>query len=240
MPARPSPALVTLHVWGVPGRRVPAAVLRMGLDRRPVRRAPGLRFAKLLGTADGGTFGARDADPRHWALLACWDRAEDARRFESGRTVRAWSALADETLRVSMRPLASRGTWSGRTPFGEPEPRRVDGPVAALTRARIKPTLWRTFWRAVPPVSADLDARPGLLLALGIGEAPVGLQGTFSLWSGTDALRDFAHRGAAHQAAVAATTTLGWYAEELFARFAVEDVTGAYRGANPAPAGLAS
>ena len=40
----------------------------------------------------------------------------------------------------------------------------------------------RAFWRAVPPVSLDLAGRPGLRLAVGIGEAPVGLQGTFSLW----------------------------------------------------------
>src|SRR5918997_3990145 len=40
--------LVTLHVWGVPGRAVPAALLRMGTDRRLLRRIPGLRFSKLL------------------------------------------------------------------------------------------------------------------------------------------------------------------------------------------------
>jgi hypothetical protein len=36
--------MVTVHVWGVPRRAVPASFLRMATDRRPLRRSPGLRF----------------------------------------------------------------------------------------------------------------------------------------------------------------------------------------------------
>ena len=53
-------------------------------------------------------------------------------------------------------------------------------------------------------MSADLRGRAGLRLAVGIGEAPVGLQGTFSLWESARALREFAYAGAAHQAVVGA------------------------------------
>jgi len=60
-----------------------------------------------------------------------------------------------------------------------------------------------------------------LVSAIGIGEAPIGLQGTFSLWESGDAVRNFAYRGEAHKAAIAATHREDWYAEELFARFAV-------------------
>ena len=129
-----------------------------------------------------------------------------------------------------MRPLTSRGRWAGRTPFGDPTPTKHDGPVAALTRARIKPRLWRTFWASVPPVSAALNASPGLLLKVGIGEAPVGLQGTFSLWESAAALRDFAHRQVEHQAVIEKTHALGWYSEELFARFALVRAEGTYAG----------
>ncbi len=82
-------------------------------------------------------------------------------------------------------------------------------------------------------MSADLRSRPGLLAAIGIGEAPVGLQGTFSLWHDDRALRAFAHGGAAHREVVARTATEGWYAEELFARFRVAASSGTLDGRDP-------
>jgi hypothetical protein len=82
-------------------------------------------------------------------------------------------------------------------------------------------------------VSVDLARRPGLRLAVGIGEAPVGLQGTFSLWESARALRGFAYGGDAHREVVARTATERWYAEELFARFAVEGAEGSVDGRDP-------
>ncbi len=90
-----------------------------------------------------------------------------------------------------------------------------------------------TFWRAVPPVSADLHAAAGLRLALGVGEAPIGLQGTFSLWDSPAAVTAFAYRRPAHVEAVRRTAEVGWYSEELFARFAVLAVEGTVGGRTP-------
>lgn len=231
--AAPSPPWVTLTVWGVPSRRVPAAVWRMARERGPVRRSDGLRFAKLLGTGSGLTFRPRDADPRHWALLACWDDQAAASAFAAGPVARRWDAVADERLDVAMTPLVSRGLWSGTDPFAGAVAQRWDGPVAAVTRARIRWRYQRRFWAAVPEVSRDLHAGGGLAFALGIGEAPVGLQGTFSLWRDGDALTDFAYRRAAHAEVVARTATTPWFAEELFARLAVRSVTGTVNGVTP-------
>jgi hypothetical protein len=230
----PVPALVTLHFWTVPRRAVPAAVLRMARDRGAVRRTAGVRFAKLLGTGDGRTFTARDADPLRWGLLATWTDAAAARAFDADSRVAAgWARLAEETYRLDLRPVVSRGRWSGRAPFGDPAPVREDGPVAALTRARLSPARATRFWSAVPPVSAELHRSPGLRAAVGIGEAPVGLQGTFSLWESATALRDFAHGSAAHVDVVGRTEREGWYAEELFARFAVLATAGTLDGRDP-------
>ena len=223
-----------MTLWGVRGARIPAALLRMAVDRRPLRHVPGLRFAKLLGTGDGRTFTVRDADPFHWGLLTVWDGAAAHDAFATGApTSLAWDRLAAERLTVTMAPLASRGRWSGRTPFGDPAPRRTDGPVAALTRARLRLRKAPSFWRAVPPVSADLATSPGLRLAVGIGEAPVGLQGTFSLWDGARDLVDFAHRRAAHADVVERTAREGWYVEELFARLEVRSIEGTFAGTDP-------
>lgn len=230
--ATPVPDVVTLHLWGVPGIAVPAALARMGLDRPLLRQSQAL-FWKLLGTGDGRTFTVRDADPFHWGVLATWASGAEAAAFEDSPTVRGWDRLARERLSVRMRPLASRGTWAGRTPFGDPTPVRADGPVASITRARIRPRKAATFWRAVPPVSQDLRRVDGLRLAVGIGEAPIGLQGTFSLWSGAPALTTFAHRRSPHIEAIRATAVQDWYAEELFARFAVLGVSGTFAGVAP-------
>lgn len=232
------PAVVSLHVWGVPGRHVPTAVTRMARDRRPLRRMPGVRFAKLLGTGSAATFTPRDADSRHWGILACWDDDAGPQRFADSPVAAAWARIAEESAAWSMRPLSSKGRWAGQEPFGSPTPTRWDGPVAAITRGRIKPRQWRAFWAAVPPVALDVREGGGLTFALGIGEAPVGLQGTFSTWTDGAALTDFAHRRSPHRAVIEQTHRLDWYSEELFARFALLSAEGTYRdqpvGAPPA------
>ncbi len=224
---------MTLHLWGVPGRAVPRAVLRMASVRPALARLPGLRFAKLLGTGDGRTFTVRDADPRRWGLLAVWDDEAAADALDGGPVTGSWRRIADEEWSVRLRPLAARGSWSGREPFGSPRPQRWDGPVAAVTRARLVLRRAARFWSAVPPVSADLHRAPGLRMAVGIGEAPLGLQGTFSVWDSSAALNAFAYDRPEHAAVVARTARERWYAEELFARLAVLSSRGTVDGADP-------
>ncbi len=205
---------VTLHVWRVPPRAVGAAMLRMAFARR---RPPGVGFAKFLGTGRGVTFGPGDADLTRYAAVTVSDAPV---RFPG------WDRLAARQARVELEPLASRGSWSGRTPFGTPAARRTDGPVLALTRARLRPARALAFWRAVPPVARELAAAPGLLARFGIGEAPLGWQGTVSLWRDAADLTRFAYRQPEHRAVVARTPADRWYAEELFARFAVRGISG--------------
>jgi hypothetical protein len=206
---------------------------RVALDRRALRRLPGLRFGKLLGTGDGTTFTPRDANLRRWALVTSWTTRGDARALDRSAIGDRWRRLADEEWRVELRPLAAHGRWSRRAPFGAPAATRWDGPVAALTRARLAPRRAVGFWRAVPPVAAALNDRDGLLAAFGIGEAPLGWQGTFSAWRDAAALRAFAYEDAAHAAVVRRAAEVGWFAEELFARFGVLASDGTLNGRNP-------
>jgi hypothetical protein len=98
--------------------------------------------------------------------------------------------------------------------------------VLALTRARLRPGKALTFWRAIPPVVRELGTAPGLLASFGIGEAPIGWQGTVSVWRDAADLNRFAYRQPEHRAVIARTPADRWYAEELFARFAVRDING--------------
>jgi len=224
-----------MHVWGVSRARIPQALLLTAAWQvaRRGRRAPA--FGKALGTGSGRTFTLRDSDPQHWALLTVWPDAAAAERFEAHWLVRAWDAACDERLRITMQPVSARGSWSGASPLAPApdSPGRHSGDslaVAAITRARVKPQHWRTFARSVPPVSTDLHAHAGPFFALGIGEAPIGLQGTFSLWRSHADIDAFAYQRPAHRVAIAQTAELGWYAEEMFARLAVTACEGTYRG----------
>ncbi|WP_439030595.1 monooxygenase [Gordonia terrae] len=235
----PGGPTVELRVWGVD--RVLPALGRMSSGRRALRRTPGLRFAKLLGTGTSRTFTLDSADLRHWAALTVWHDDAAARAAAKSPVLRRWQESSTEELRVTMRPLRSKGQWSRVDPFGNDRSRadhtttertgaRWTGPVAALTRARLRPTTMVSFWRAVPPVATELAGAQGNRLALGVGELPLGVQGTFSLWDTAHDLTEFAYRSPAHLSAVRSTESARWYAEELFARFAVTDVVGTYEG----------
>ncbi|MEV4704817.1 monooxygenase [Actinoplanes sp. NPDC049316] len=217
------PPLVTLHVWQVPRRAVGRAFVRMAVDPRRLRRVPGARFGKLLGTGTGTSFGPGDSDLTRYAAVVAWDGPDGG---DLGAVGAAWDRIATASARVDLTPLTSHGRWSGLTPFGQPSDGRHDGMVLALTRARLRPARALTFWRAVPPVARELAAAPGLLARFGVGEAPVVWQGTVSVWRGAADLTRFAYRQPEHRAVIARTREVRWYAEDLFARFAVRGISG--------------
>lgn len=228
---------VTLHVWRLPARRIPRALAHMATDRRALAGTPGLTFAKSLGCGSGRSFAVRDATPTRWALLCCWTGPAAAAAAADSPVLRAWDRVAVETWRCDLVPLTSRGRWSGHDPFPRTaDPRdHADNPVVALTRARLRVRTIARFWRAVPPVAADLwggdGPRPSL--ALGVGEAPVGVQGTVSVWPSAADLAAFAYGRSPHRAAIEQTRVVGWYAEELFARLAVTASAGTVDGRDP-------
>jgi hypothetical protein len=212
---------VTLHVWRVPPAAVPRVFWRLARDRATLRRMPGVRFVKLLGTGRGRGLGPGLADLTRWAALVVWT---DADPFDDTRPGRAWRALATASCRLDLRAVSSKGRWSGQKPF-HPGP-GGDGMTLALTRARLRPTKALRFWRTIPAVAAEANRADGLITSFGVGEAPLGWQGTVSLWRNARDLVEFAYRHPYHRRAIEATLTERWYAEELFARFEVLTLRG--------------
>jgi hypothetical protein len=45
------------------------------------------------------------------------------------------------------------------------------------------------------------------------------MQATFSLWESAESMMDYAYKNPKHAEMVKKTRELGWYSEELFARF---------------------
>ncbi|MFM7351148.1 MAG: spheroidene monooxygenase [Actinomycetota bacterium] len=216
-----------VYFWKIPSKQILWAILRMALDRRTLKRNSSITFWKLLGTGKGETFTPRDADPRRWGLLI--NIEEDAlAEFENSRLIKRWNERSIDRFEATLKPIAVHGKWSKKSPFkSEIAPIDWSGKVVAITRARIK---WRKnflFWRSVPSVTKSLKSAPGLISAIGIGEAPLGLQGTFSIWEDPKTISYFAYRGQAHKEVIAATAREKWYAEELFGRFALINSSGA-------------
>lgn len=183
-----------------------------------------------MGTGSGKTFTIRDADLHHWCVLSVWETYDDCAAFLGSNPAKQWQKISTTQANIELEPLSAKGTWASKTPFGSPVPEKWDGLTAALTRASIKPRWWREFWRSVPPVSQDLNASAGLITSLGIGEAPIGLQGTFSIWKSNDSITAFSSKQKPHADVIARTHETGWYSEELFARFKVTKLTGNFAG----------
>jgi len=214
--------VIVAYFWAIKPRAIPFALLAMALDRFALRSSANVGFYKSLGTGKGETFTPADANSLRWGLVA---QVHDLDAFDQSMVVKRWRKNSVDEFRAVLEPISSHGKWAGKEPFVA-SVKDWDGPVAAITRARIKWHQNFRFWSSVPPVTISLKSAPGLMAAIGIGEAPIGLQGTFSLWESSAAIKDFAYKGAAHQKAIADTATYNWYSEELFARFAVKDLRG--------------
>jgi len=217
--------MIVAYFWTIKPSRIPFAIYAMGFNRFQFSRDKNVAFHKSLGTGKGETFTPSDADPLRWGLIAS---VSDIDLFDSSRVIKSWRRKSTSEFRALLSPISSHGQWAGKQPF-LPATKDWSGQVVAITRARIKWNHNLRFWRSVPPVTLSLKSAEGLITAIGIGEAPVGLQGTFSLWESATAIKEFAYRGAAHQKAIADTATYNWYSEELFARFAVVDQRGSIK-----------
>jgi hypothetical protein len=217
---------VVVYFFTLPHKSIPFAFLSMAIDRMRSRKFTGISFSKLLGTGSGQTFTPSDAVLTRWGMVVAIDENR-IEAFDQSSIITNWRKRSTSEFRAVLSPLSSHGLWAKKNPFDFIAPlSNPDAQIAALTRARIKWNKNFIFWKSVPPVVIDLHSNPGLQAAIGIGEAPIGLQGTFSLWKSASALRDFAYKGKAHQVAIAQTQSIRWYSEELFARFEVLELRG--------------
>lgn len=205
---------------------------RLGTDRLRIGSIPGLRFWRLLGTGRGDDTGP-SVDVRRTALFAVWETPEALDEFLTGSALaRRWDQ-AEEYWHCRLRRLGGHGRWRGVDPLEGMVQGDASGQIAIITRADVRWRSWRAFGAAGPPVSHELAAAPGLRAVVGIGEAPIGRLGTFSVWDSVEAARNFALTGPEHREVVRRTRAENWYAEELFARFEPYDSVGMWSGRDP-------
>ncbi|RZK37422.1 MAG: spheroidene monooxygenase [Hymenobacter sp.] len=233
--------LTTLTIFTLrPGQRR-WGLAQMGTSPRLLKRVPGLRFFRLLGSGAANGFGALPNLDRY-GLLAVWETAAAATAFFETQPLWAdYQRRSRETWTAELAPLRSHGLWDGEHPFDyQPEKEtlaELGGPVAVLTRASIRlRRAWR-FWGFVEPTSRPLADAPGVRLAIGLGELPLVRQATFSVWDSAEAMQQYAYRDVRHREVIQLTRRENWYSEELFARFRVLRSSGTVDGHAPLAAG---
>lgn len=208
------------------------AVVQMGAARIDLMRDPALGFWKLCGSGTGEGFTPRP-NPAVWAILATWpDLATAQARVAQGQPWRRWRARAGESCTLFLTPVSARGMWSGKTPFA-PAPDTGEGPIAAMTRATIRPARLMRFWRREPDVSAAIGADARVAFKIGLGEVPFLHQITFSVWPDAASMDRFARGDGPHARAIAAVRRENWFREELYARFRIAGTQGTWGGGDP-------
>ena len=224
---------VTLSLFRfAPGTDRVWALAMMGVARSAMRRLPGLDFWKLLGSGTGEGFTPRP----NWAvyaILGVWQDARCARReTQDAQIFRRYRARAQEAWTVFLSPVSVRGAWSGQTPF-KAQKTVTTGPLAALTRATIRPAAAVRFWNRVPNISAAIGADQNVIFKIGVGEVPLLHQVTFSIWPDATSISRFARAGGPHARAINAVRHGNWFREELYARFAITGSHGTWERCDP-------
>jgi hypothetical protein len=222
--------------------------LRLVAGATPYKDVPGLTMVKVMGSGHGGGFSLRPS-ATHQGLICTFSHLDLALKFLDSSAVQSYRSRARECWAGVLSVQSARGhwdkqAWQASSPqalgsSGESQEQGdpgqglaglpIPGPFAVLTRASIVPTKAMAFWRYAPAAQADLGQAPGCLLAMGLGEAPLVRQCTFSLWQDTAAMLQYARQGA-HQVASAAAHKHQFFSESLFVRMQVLQMAGVWQG----------
>jgi spheroidene monooxygenase len=219
--------------------------LRLVAGATPYKDVPGLTMVKVMGSGHGGGFSLRPS-ATHQGLICTFSHLDLALKFLDSPAVQAYRSRARECWTGVLSVQSARGHWdkqawqaSSAQALGVSDDQAAQGlsldgrphsgPFAVLTRASIVPTKAMAFWRYAPAAQADLGEAPGCLLAMGLGEAPLVRQCTFSLWQDTAAMLQYARQGA-HQVASAAAYKHQFFFESLFVRMQVLQMAGVWQG----------
>ncbi len=225
---------LSLFRFGSIARRL-WVVAQMGAARFDFARMDEVGFWKLCGSGVGEGFTPLP-NTHVWAILATWPDEECARwQIDNAPVYRRWRDHADETFTLFLTASSARGQWSGVEPFDVTGP-QGDGPIAAMTRATLKPRIAAQFWRHVPNISAAIGTDPNVIFKIGVGEVPLIHQVTFSIWPDAASMAAFARADGPHARAIRAVRDGNWFREELYARFRILGTQGTWDGRSPLPA----
>ncbi len=205
------------------------AFSRMALWPGKFAAVEGVSFSKLMGSGADEGFGFLP-NFNIYALLLQWDNDADQAQFlKTNALLQAYRDRSDHVLQLTAQSFKAHGSWGGQSPFQQGD-RMPNAPIMVLTRASITWSKALKFWKHVPLTAKAIQGAGEKILSIGVGELPWVEQATISIWPSEDAVKRFAYGQKDHLEAIRMTKELGWYKEELFARFSVIGMEGSWPG----------
>ena len=215
----------TLIIAKYPTWAIPFAVLSMAIFRIPLALNRKISFWRLMGSGKNGSFD-KEPDWHQWVILMVHKNdpaPEQPEEFCNPKFIKDYHKLFRANLYYHLlEPIEAHGKWNGREVFGNfRQTGKYYGRVAVLTRATIRLSKLKAFWKNVPSVSTHMKDAAGLHSSIGIGEMPLIKQATFSIWQSKEAMLDFAYKLKEHKEVMRKTHAEKWYSEEMFVRFRI-------------------
>ena len=168
-----------------------------------------------------------------YSLLQVWENPQAATRFfQSSDLFQQYQQKADEIAVLHLNPIKAHGKWNGQLPFKTQQKQTTQPMIAAITRASIKKSMLRTFWKYVPESQKPLQDAKGLIYTKGFGEVPITEMATFSIWEEEGDLMNYAYKSREHAEAIKKTRKLSWYKEEMFSRYEIINMFGSWEAAD--------
>lgn len=221
-----------------------AGFMSMAFFRLPMMLNRQVSFYKLLGCGKNGTFD-KTPDLQQWGILTVTDQLPPSAANNNELTAfhhsiygsfiaKWWKLYKCETWTITLEPIEGHGLWDGRKAFGDlPKNTDYEGVIAVITRATIHLNKLKQFWKHVDGVASLMADAPGFITSLGIGEAPLVKQATFSVWQSKEAMKNFSYKMKEHTEVIRKTHQEKWYKEDMFTRFKILASHGTIKGQNP-------
>lgn len=222
---------VTVSFFRYRGYKKIWGMMQMLLSRPDMRNMPGLQFFKALGTGSGAGYSFWP-DLSVYGMLAVWESHKHAQSYLESAFFHRFIRNSHEQFTIFMKPISSRGSWSGFKKWEFSEADMDSSIIGALTRATLRKRFLFKFWSMVPRVSTEHANHKGLIFSKGIGEYPWFEQATFSVWENASDLEMFAYNSY-HMVAIKEARKRKGFKEEMFTRLKPYHAVGAWQGKNP-------
>ena len=226
--------MVSLTIIRYKKRYIPFAFFAMATFRLPLWLNKNISFYKLMGCGKNGTFD-KTPDLQQWAILTLGNEQSVVDKTQKeilntlyGGFIAGWLGLFGvKTITYLLDPIEGHGLWDNKKVFGElPMKSDYEGKIVILTRATIRLSKLKSFWKNVDSIASQMSTAKGFIISYGIGEIPWVKQATVSIWESKEDMKNFAYKMHNHAEVIKKTRQEKWYSEDMFVRFKIKEIAG--------------